>query len=178
MGIVDSTERDPEDFRVITGINKTLLLGSNDEQLALPVIDGASVPINRREEFEIALGELSAKHHIELPTELNVLNNTYAVYPLLKLETVSDKQKLFKLMADFAVVVDRCSGAFTSDGAEGRLKSTAAWSLLDEPRAALYEQIRQIFDPFNTLNPGVKQKVELRTLVAALRHDYDSASVL
>lgn len=178
MGLVDSTERDPEDFRVITGINKTLLLGSNDEQLALPVIDGASVPVNRREEFEIALSELSAKHHLELPTELNVLNNTYAIYPLLKLDTVSDKQKLFKLMADFAAVVDRCSGAFTSDGAEGRLKSTAAWSLLDEPRTALYEQIRQIFDPFGTLNPGVKQKADLRTLVAALRHDYDSASVL
>jgi FAD/FMN-containing dehydrogenase len=178
MGMVDSTERDGEDFRAITGINKTLILGSNDGQLALPIMNGATVPVNRREEFEIALGELAAKHHTELPTELNALNNTYSVYPLLKLETVSDKQKLFKLMADFAAVVDRCGGAFTSDGAEGRLKSTAAWGLLDEPRAALYEQIRQIFDPFGTLNPGVKQKNELRTLVAALRHDYDSASML
>lgn len=178
MGAVDSTERDPEDFRTITGINQTLQLGSSDDQVSMPVINGASVPSNRREEFEIAIGELSTKHHIELPLELNALNNTYNVYPLLKLDSVGDKQKLFKLMADYAVVVDRCGGAFTADGAEGRVKANAAWAVVDEAHARLYEQVREIFDPFGTLNPGVKQKIELRTLVAALRSGFDSASVL
>ena len=68
--------------------------------------------------------------------------------------------------------------AFTADGAEGRLKANAAWATLDEAHARLYEQVREIFDPFGTLNPGVKQKTELRSLVATLRSTYDSASVL
>ena len=178
MGAVDSTERDPEEFRLITGIHQTLQLGASDEHITMPIIDGASIPKNRREEFEIAVGELGAKHHLELPLELNALNNTYNVYPILKLETVGDKQKLFKLLADYAVVVDRCGGAVTADGAEGRLKATAAWAVLEDANAELYEQVRAIFDPFGTLNPGVKQKNELRTLVAALRPSYDSSSVL
>lgn len=178
MGMVDSTERDPGEFRAIADIRKTVQLIGSDEGVALPIIDGAWVPGNRREEFEIALGELSSRHHVELPVELNALANTYNIYPVLKLDSVSDKQKLFKLMADYAVIVERCGGSFTSDGAEGRLKAHAAWAILQDDRAALYEQIRQIFDPFGTLNPGVKQKIELRSLVAALRHEYDSASAL
>ena len=58
------------------------------------------------------------------------------------------------------------------------IKANAAWANLDDAHAKLYEQVRQIFDPFSTLNPGVKQKTDIRTLVAALRASYDSSSVL
>lgn len=178
MGAVDSTERDPQDFKAVTGIIQTLQYGTADEHVAVPIINGAAIPGNRREEFEIALNELASRHHIELPLVMNALTGTYDIYPILKLESVGDKQKLFKLMSEFAVVVDRCDGAFTSDGAEGRLKANAAWEVLDKEHAALYEQVRKIFDPFGTLNPGVKQKVDMRTLVANLRSSYDTASIL
>lgn len=176
MGMVDSTERDPQDFNVVTNVVQTIQFGASDEHVSLPLIDGAYIPNNRREEFEIALGELAAKHHVELPIVMNVFAGTYDIYPILKLDSVGDKQKLFKLMADYAVVVDRCGGAFTSDGAEGRLKANAAWAVLDDTHAALYDEVRKIFDPFGTLNPGVKQRTDLRTLVAALRSSYDTAS--
>ncbi|HWT39924.1 MAG TPA: FAD-binding oxidoreductase [Dongiaceae bacterium] len=178
IGAIDSTERDPADFKTITGILQTLSLGSSEDHIAIPLLNGASVPANRREEFEIALGELAARDHIELPVVVNCIDGTYDVATLLKLESVSDKQKLFKLLTDYATVVDRCGGAFTADGAEGRLKAPAAWAVLDGAQVDLYHQLRAIFDPFNTLNPGVKDKTELRTLVAALRADFDGASVL
>lgn len=178
VGVIDSTEREAEDFRSLAVIGQILQLGSGDEAVALPIINGSSVPSNRCEEFEAALKELAAKHHLELPTEFNVITCTYTVYPMLKLDTVSDKQKLFKLLTEYAALIDKCGGAFTADGAEGRVKANAAWAILDEDQAKLYEQVREIFDPFNTLNPGVKQPGELRTLVASLRSGYDSASML
>lgn len=178
MGLIDSTERDAEDFRALTVIGQILQLGSSDESIAIPLINGASVPSNRCEEFETALKELGDKHHVELPTEFNVISCTYTVHPLLKLDSVSDKQKLFKLLTDYASLIDRCGGAFTADGAEGRVKANAAWAILNDEEARLYEQVRQIFDPFGTLNPGVKQPNEVRTLVAALRSSYDVASIL
>lgn len=178
MNGVDSTQRDEQDFIAVTGVVQALSHGAADDHVALPVINGASIPSDRREEFEIALGELGAKHHLELPVVVNAYSGTYDIFPLLKLDSVGDKQKLFKLMADYAVVVERCGGAFVSDGAEGRLKANAAWAVLDEAEAALYEQVRAIFDPFKTLNAGVKQKAELRSLVASLRSDFDAASVV
>lgn len=177
-GLIDSTQRDIEDFRAITVIGQILQLSGGDEAVSLPILNGASVPSSRCEEFETSLKELSAKHHVELPTEFNVLTCTYTLYPLLKLDSVSDKQKIFKLLTDYAALVTHCGGAFTADGAEGRVKANAAWSVLEEDRAKLYEQVRQIFDPFGTLNPGVKQNIELRTVVAALRSSYDAASML
>ncbi|MFZ1249872.1 MAG: FAD-binding oxidoreductase [Candidatus Microsaccharimonas sp.] len=178
IGMVDSTERDTEDFVAIADVNKTIQLSAIDDHATLPIIDGAWVPTNRREEFEVALNELASKHHTELPVELNVLNNIYSVYPTLKLSTVGDKQKVFKIMTDYAAIVDRCDGSLTADGAEGRVKAPAAWSILDEKHADLYNQVRQIFDPLGTLNPEVKQDGELRGLIAALRTDFDSSSVL
>lgn len=178
LGVIDSLERDPQEFAAITDIRQTLELGTSEETVAIPLIDGAYVPPEKRDDFEDELADLAKKHHMELPLLLNVLNGTYDIFPLLKLDTVSDKQKLFKLMGDYAALVTRCEGALTTDGAEGRLKANAAWAILDEQETQLYEGVRQIFDPFNTLNPGVKQKNDLRSLVGALRASYDSSSVL
>ena len=176
--MIDSTERDEEDFRSFAVINRILQLGTNDDMVALPFLNGASVPSNRCEEFETALQKLADRHHVELPIEFNVINCIYTLYPQMKLESVSDKQRLFKLLAEYAELVDHCGGAVVADGAEGRLRANAAWATLSEDQAELYTQVRDIFDPFKTLNPDVKQKSEMRPLVAMLRSHFDAASVL
>jgi FAD/FMN-containing dehydrogenase len=178
FGAVDSTERAEEEFDVITGITRSLHLGATDEAISIPLLDGSYIPADRREEFEKGFEELARKHHQEMPVALNVLNGTYEVFPVLKLDSVGDKQKLFKLLVDYATLVDSCRGAFASDGAEGRLKANAAWSTLDADQVALYEQLRLIFDPFKTLNPGVKEKNDTRTLVGALRTVYDPSDLI
>jgi FAD/FMN-containing dehydrogenase len=178
MASIDSTERDPADFKSLTRLGQTLQLGASDDKIAMPIINGVSIPANRCEEFELAVRDLATKHHLELPLEYDAIAGVYNAFPLLELGSVADKQKIFKLLAEYSTLVDKCGGAFTADGAEGRLKANAAWATLDEAHARLYEQVRQIFDPFGTLNPGVKQTGELRSLVAHLRSNYDSASVL
>lgn len=178
IGIVDSLEHDPNDFMSLTEIRQTLELGASDDRIAMPLVNGASIPANRQEEFERAVLDLASRHHVELPLIQNALQGTYEVFPLLKLDSVGDKQKLFKMLNDYAAAVDHAGGSFTADGAEGRLKANAAWAVLHEDEAKLYEEIRRIFDPFNTLNPDVKQKSELRSLVSTLRSSYDSSSVL
>jgi FAD/FMN-containing dehydrogenase len=174
VGMVDSSDHSAEEFEAITGVIDSLRLVAADDKTALPLIDGSYIPGERRHEFTAAIAELAAKHHIELPTRLNVLTGTVYAYPTLKLDVVSEKQKLFRLLNDYAALVDRSNGAFVSDGAEGRLKSNAAWSVLADNEAQLYEQLRAIFDPFGTLNPGVKQKNDIRSLVSALRSSYDA----
>ena len=173
VGMVDSTDHQLEEFDAIAGVTDSLRLTAVDDAVALPLVNGSYIPAGRREEFTVALSELAQKHHLKLPVRVNVLTSTFSTYPTLKLDIVSDKQKLFKLLTDYADLVDKCDGAFVSDGAEGRLKSNAAWSVIGEQEAVLYEQVRAIFDPFGTMNPGVKQKNDIRTLVSALRSSYD-----
>lgn len=174
LGMVDSTDHQAEEFTALAEVADILDRTSADDGAVLPVLDGMFIPTDRQEEFLSSWGELAHKHHIALPLTINVLTGTVTAHPLLKLASVGDKQKLFKLMNDAAALVHRCGGAFVSDGGEGRLKANAAWATLDDNEIALYEEIRTIFDPFGTLNPEVKQKNELRALVAALRTSYDT----
>lgn len=179
VGIVDSTEYPEEDFLAIGALGSSLsLVSSTTDSASLPILNGASVPTSRREEFEQAVEALSAQHHVDLPHILDVIHGTYKFFPQISIDSVGNKQKIFKLMADFAVTVDKFGGAVASGSGEGRILANAAWANLTDEQAALYEQIRAIFDPFKTLNPGVKQKNEMRSLVAALRAGYDSSNML
>jgi len=173
VGMVDSSDHQLPEFDAVASIADSLLYAENDDAVPVPIIDGSFIPSGRREEFSVALDELATKHHVTLPIVANALTGTLNVYPVFKLDVVGDKQKLFRLLAEYAELVTRCGGAFVSDGAEGRLKANAAWSLLEEGEVAVYAQLRAIFDPFNTLNPDVKQKNDVRHLVASLRSTYD-----
>ncbi|MEI7539498.1 MAG: FAD-linked oxidase C-terminal domain-containing protein, partial [Candidatus Saccharibacteria bacterium] len=94
----------------------------------------------------------------------------------LQLNTVSDKQKTFKLIADYIELVVSCGGNIVAESGEGRLKTPAAYTQMDDEVLNVYTQIRDAFDPFGTLNPGVKQKTDLKTLVAMLDPDYNLAN--
>lgn len=173
VGMVDSLERAPEEFDAVRGVTDSLQMSAGDDQAFVPLLWGAHIPAGRLVEYREALAEFATKHHVQLPLTQNVLTGTVSVYPTLKLDVVSDKQKLFKLLNEYATLIDSFGGAFVSDGGEGRLKANAAWAVMSDAEAALYEQIRAIFDPFATMNPGVKQKSDIRTLVSALRTSYD-----
>lgn len=177
VGVLTSYEHPIEEFELILDVAESISLDET-HGTSLPIMDGAYVPVLRREEFEDNVAALARKHHVTLPLILNVLTGTYDVYSALSLETVSDKQRIFKIMNDYAQLVDAHDGAYTSDGAEGRLKANAAWSTLDDDEADLYEGIREAFDPLGTLNPGVKQKNDLRDLISALRSTYDTTARL
>jgi len=178
ISMIDSHDHDQSGFDQLRDIVSSFGRIAEDDKVALPILDGSYIPVDRREEFTGAIRELATKQHVSLPTITNVLTGIVTAYPQLKLDVVSDKQKIFRLMSEYAAIVHKCNGAVTSDGAEGRLKAPAAWSVLDDAEVALYEGVREVFDPFKTLNPGVKQKVEVRTLVASLRTSYDTTDSL
>ena len=173
IGMIDSTDHQYEEFNTVVSVGESLRRAENDDAVALPIIDGAFVPTGRREEFSVALEALAEKHRLSLPLIVNALTGTIDVFPVLKLDVVGDKQKLFRLINDYAELVMKSDGAFVSDGSEGRLKANAAWATLSEGEITLYQQLREIFDPFGTLNPDVKQKNDVRSLVASLRTSYD-----
>ncbi|MDK2899064.1 MAG: hypothetical protein PWQ10_251 [Patescibacteria group bacterium] len=139
-----------------------------------PLFDGASIPSNRREEFIYAVKTLANKHHTSLPMTIQWLNGVIHTRPIMQLHNVSDKQKVFKLINDYTDLIVKCGGDLSTESGEGRLRATAAYSNMDENLIDLYSQIRTIFDPFNTMNPGVKQKSDIKTLVSQLNPDYSS----
>jgi FAD/FMN-containing dehydrogenase len=154
----------------------SVILKSNTKGESMPsIIDGVSIPAARREEFIASTKELASKHHIDLPLHIQWLDGVIYARPTLNLHVVSDKQKTFKLIADYIEVVAKYGGSMSADSGEGRLRANAAYTHLDDDERDVYLQIKEAFDPFGILNPGVKQQSDLKVLIAALNPDYSSA---
>jgi len=143
---------------------------------APPIFDGAYVPNERFGVFEAGMAALAEKHHVELPFHMRVLDGTVYARPALQLHKVGDKQKIFKLLDEYAELIERCGGHLIGDAGEGRVKAPFAYKHLDDDVLQLFASVKEIFDPNGILNPGVKQTTELRHLVSQLRPTYDTAA--
>ncbi|HEU5121487.1 MAG TPA: FAD-binding oxidoreductase [Candidatus Saccharimonadales bacterium] len=141
-----------------------------------PLFDGAYVPPERFEDFSRAVASLATKYHVALPLHLNALDNLIYTRPILQLHKVSEKQKVIKLIDEFTALVTNSNGCLVAQGGEGRVKAKFALESLDEDVKELFAAIKTTFDPYNTLNPGVKQPVDVRQLANQFRKDYDSAA--
>lgn len=162
-----------DELRAIRGVSSLVLQPNNDTESMPPLIDGASIPENRREEFISAVKELATKHHVELPLHIRWINGVIHTRPLLQLHQVPDKQKILKIIYEYIELVGKFGGSACVESSEGRLKATASHDQLDEGVNNLYMQIRSIFDPFNTLNPGVKQPNEAKDIITQINSDYN-----
>ena len=137
--------------------------------IAPDIFSGFHIPTEQFEDFVTALKALGAKEHLDLPLAGHAITNTYAVYPTLSLAKVGDKQKLLKLLDALSKLVYSRGGTMIAEGGEGRLKARSVYAELDEKTVAMYEAVRKACDPFGTLNPGVKQVNDVRTLASKLR---------
>ena len=164
-----------EELYAIREVSSVILQSESKEESLPSLIDGASIPSDRREEFITALDELAKKHHIDLPLSIDWLSGVIHARSALNLHQVSDKQKVLKLIADYMELVVKCGGSMSTESGEGRLKATAAYAQIDADILDIYDQIRAAFDPFSTMNAGVKQKSDLKTSVSHLNPDYNLA---
>lgn len=156
-------------------VTSYLLSPAGKDVSAPPIVDGAYVPNERFEDFLTAVAALAQKHHVQLPVHTRVLDCIVYTRPVLQLHKVADKQKIFKLLDEYAALVERYGGHLIGEAGEGRVKARFAHKNIGEDVSVLFSAIKDIFDNHNILNPGVKQPADLRTLVADLRTNYDTS---
>jgi FAD/FMN-containing dehydrogenase len=135
---------------------------------------GFHVPTERLEEFTKGLAEIAANNHIALPMAGHAYTNIYGIYPMLSLSKVADKQKIFKLLEELTLLVYAHKGTMIAEGGEGRLKTKCVYGQLGERIVRMYTEIRQVCDPHGTLNPGVKQVADVRSMAEMLRGSHDA----
>ncbi len=139
------------------------------------LFSGFHIPTAQLEKFTEAVKELAVREHTALPLAGHVITNTYGVYPSFTLGKVADKQKLLKLVDVFTKIVYTHGGTMVAEGGEGRMKARSIYAELDEKVVEMYAAIRKVCDPLGTLNPGVKQVNDVRTIASQLQDGHASA---
>jgi FAD/FMN-containing dehydrogenase len=135
------------------------------------MLGGAYIPPEGVGVFRAGLKTLSKKHSVKLPVSSQEIQSLYYVWPALNFKKSGDKQKMVKLLDDYAKLVQKVNGELVGADAEGRLKSRFALNTFDDETLKLFTSIKEVFDPLKTLNPGVKQMLEIKDLLPMIQND-------
>jgi FAD/FMN-containing dehydrogenase len=172
--VVADADFNNSDLRSISSATYWLLNPEKPDLSAPPVLDGMFVPLERFDGFAKDLDALMKHHHVALALYGRPLDELWYVRPLMRMSTVADKQKLLKLTVELGALVRKHDGSPFGASGDGRLG--ASLSLASPEQQELFHQLKMIFDPNGTLNPGVKHDTKPKELARQLRSSYDGPS--
>ncbi len=139
---------------------------------ALPIIEDGVVPVGQLEEFVNGIYKLFQKLHLRVALWGHAGDGNIHVQPFLDLSQLGDRQKIFRLMDEYYALVIGLGGTTSGEHNDGRLRAPYLEQQYGTEVYALFQKVKQIFDPYNMLNPGVKINVTLDDLKPLLRSEY------
>jgi FAD/FMN-containing dehydrogenase len=163
--------RQEELWRIRHAASAVTAYGSGGAK-ALPIIEDGVVPLDRFKEFAEALYRLFDRYGLEAAMWGHAGDANLHVQPFMDLSQVGDRQKVFKLMEDYYNLIMALGGSTSGEHGDGRLRAPYLQKLYGPEMYALFQKVKQIFDPYGTLNTGVKMNVNLDTIRPLLRNSY------
>lgn len=139
---------------------------------AIPIIEDGVVPIEQLEDFINGIYQLFQKLHLRVALWGHAGDGNLHVQPFLDLGQLGDRQKIFRLMDEYYALVIGLGGTTSGEHNDGRLRAPYIERQYGPEVYALFQKVKQIFDPHNMLNPGVKMNVTVDDLKPLLRSEY------
>jgi len=139
---------------------------------ALPIIEDGIVPPEKLHELVEGVYALFSKYGLRAALWGHAGDANLHMQPFLDLGQVGDRQKILRLMDEYYALVVSLGGSTSGEHNDGRLRAPYLKKLYGEEIYGLFEQVKKMFDPYGTLNPGVKVGVTKENLLPLLRNTY------
>ncbi len=139
---------------------------------ALPIIEDGIVP---RDQFgKLLEGTYAMLDEFGLDSSIwgHAGDANVHLQPFLDLGKIGDRQKIFKLIDRYYRLVLDLGGSTSGEHNDGVLRAPYLPIVYGHEMYKLFEAIKEAFDPYGTLNPGVKVGVNLKDLPKYLRKEY------
>jgi FAD/FMN-containing dehydrogenase len=175
LGATYQLETDPleqEKFWKIRHASASVVAHAEGNTKALPIIEDGIVPPERFREYLEGLYAIFERAHLQAAVWGHAGDAHLHVQPFLDLSQVGDRQKVFKLMDEYYNLVISLGGSIAGEHGEGRLHAPYLAAQYGPEMYALFQRLKQVFDPYGTLNPGVKVNVGLDSVKQLLRPGY------
>lgn len=172
--ISDDPERQQQfwQLRQSTG---ALISHNEGSQRAVPIIDDAAVPVDRLREYIEGMAHILEGNNLPAAIWGQAGEGNLHMQPRLNVGQVGDRQKAFRLLEEHQRLVLKLGGTLSAAAGDGRLKTPYLETMYGPEQYGLFQKIKQIFDPYGTLNPGVKFGTSLDDLKAMVRPEYELA---
>lgn len=145
---------------------------ADNNSKALPIIEDGIVPVERFGEYIEGVYAIFDRYHLQAAVWGHAGNANLHMQPFLDLSQLGDRQKLFRLLDEYHQLVISLGGSTTGEHGDGRLRGPYLKQLYGEEIYTLLRQVKKIFDPHATMNPGVKIDVSLDDVKSMLRQEY------
>lgn len=140
---------------------------------ALPIVEDGVVPREKFPLFIKGIYELFERHGLkDVAVWGHAGDANLHLQPFLDLGKLSDRQKVFKIMEEYYDMVLSLGGSTCGEHNDGRLRAPFLPKVYGPEMYEVFRQVKKAFDPYNTLNPGVKIDVTLKDVAPLLRQEY------
>ncbi|MEO6513049.1 MAG: FAD-binding oxidoreductase [Candidatus Saccharimonadales bacterium] len=139
---------------------------------AVPIIEDGVVPLERFNEYIDQIYRMFDRNHLRAAVWGHAGDANLHLQPYLDLGQVGDRQKAFKLMDEYYNLVISLGGSTSGEHNDGRLRAPYLPHVYGPEMYAVFQKVKQIFDPYGTINPGVKVNVELADIKPLVRNEY------
>ncbi len=173
--VASRVETDPlrrEDLWKIRHSSSTLIAFAQGSAKAVPVIDDGVVPVERFNEYLEAIYQMFGRSGLRAATWGHAGDANVHAQAVLDLAQVGDRQRAFKLMDEYYRYIIALGGSTSGEHGDGRLRAPYLAELYGAEAYQIFQKVKQIFDPYGTLNPGVKINVGLDDIKPLVRNDY------
>jgi FAD/FMN-containing dehydrogenase len=143
----------------------------------LPIIDDGIVPVEKFPEFIESLYYLFSQNDLPIYIFGNAGDGQLHVQPILDLNNVGDRQKVFKVMIEYYNLVKQLGGSISAEHGDGRIRAPFLYAQYGDQKYEIFSKIKKIFDPQDILNTGVKFTDNLESLKPILRKEYNLDSL-
>lgn len=153
----------------------TMLVHNDGNTQVLPVINDGIVPIDHFDEYLNGIYALINKYQLRAAVWGHAGTANLHIQPLLDLSQVGDRQKVFRISQEYYDMVIKLGGSISGQDSDGRLRGPYLKQQYGADAYVLLQKVKHIFDPYGTLNPGVKIDVSVDDVKPLLRHEYSVA---
>lgn len=168
-------ERDPkvqEKLWKIRHASATVTAHANGAKKAVPIIEDGVVPLAKLHEYMAGVYDIFAKNHVDAAVWGHAGDANLHLQPFLDLSHVGDRQIAFRLMDEYYNLVLSLGGSTSGEHNDGRLRGPYLERVYGPQLYEVFTKVKTIFDPYRTLNPGVKIGVALDDLKPIIRNDF------
>ncbi|HSX30672.1 MAG TPA: FAD-binding oxidoreductase [Candidatus Saccharimonadales bacterium] len=139
---------------------------------AVPIVEDGIVPPEKLGEFVKGVYDLFAAAQLQAAVWGHAGDGNVHMQPFLDLSQLGDRQKAFKLIDEYYKLAISLGGSTSGEHGDGRLRAPYLEALYGTEAYGLFQKIKQTFDPYGTLNPGVKIGVTLDDIKPLVRSEY------
>ena len=142
---------------------------------ALPVVNDAVVPPQQFMELVRGVYILCKNYQLTPALWGQAGDANVSFYPFLDVGQLGDRQKLFRMLDEYYSLVIELGGSISAQEGDGRLRAPYLEKMYGADLMQFFGKIKQVFDPYNILNPGVKLGSSIEDNKAILRDSYSLA---